>query len=48
MTNREWLNGLPQDARKLNQRAREVWLGAKHTKDDEVFTLEKKVKEGRK
>ena len=56
MTNREWLNGLPQEqfaamfgsgnARKLNQRAREVWLGAKHTKEDEVFTLEKKVKEG--
>lgn len=58
MTNREWLNGLPQEqfaamfgggnARKLNQRAREVWLSAKHTKDDEVFTLEKKVKEGHK
>lgn len=56
MTNREWLQSLTQEqfaamfgggnARKLNQRAREVWLGAKHTKDDEVFTLEKKVKEG--
>ena len=35
------------NARKLNQRAREVWLGAKYTKDDEVFTLEKTVKEAK-
>lgn len=54
MTNREWMENLPQEqfaamfgggnARKLNQRAREVWLGAKHSKEDEVFSLEKKVK----
>lgn len=57
MTNREWMENLPSEqfaamfgggnARKLNQRAREVWLSAKHTKDDEVFTLEKKVKEAK-
>lgn len=26
----------------LNQRSREVWLNAKHTKEDEIFALEKK------
>lgn len=31
-----------RDGRKLNQRAREVWLNAKHTKEDEIFSLEKK------
>lgn len=30
------------NSRKLNQRAREVWLNAKHTKEDEIFALEKK------
>lgn len=57
MTNREWLQNLSQEqfaamfgggnARKLNQRAREVWLGAKHTKEDEGFSFEKKVKEAK-
>lgn len=57
MTNREWLQNLSQEqfaamfgggnARKLNQRAREVLLGAKHTKEDEVFSFEKKVKEAK-
>lgn len=57
MTNHEWLKSLTSEqlaamftsgnSRKLNQRAREAWLNAKHTKDDEVFSLEKKMKGGR-
>lgn len=52
MTNQEWLNSLTKEQlaalltsgniAKLNERARIVWLGTKHTKDDEVFTFGKK------
>lgn len=52
MTNHDWLKSLTSEqlaamftsgnSRKFNQRAREVWLNAKHTKEDEIFALEKK------
>lgn len=52
MTNHEWLKSLTSEqlaamftsgnSRKLNQRAREVWLNTKHTKEDEIFSLDKK------
>lgn len=55
MTNHEWLKGMTQDqlaalltsgnVAKLNKRAREVWLGCCHTKEDEVFALDRKPKE---
>lgn len=52
MTNKEWLNSLTKEqtaalltsgnVAKLNARARLVWLGTKHAKEDEVFTFDKK------
>lgn len=55
MTNHEWLKGMTQEqlaalltsgnVAKLNKRAREVWMGCRHTKEDEVFALDRKPKE---
>ncbi len=52
MTNKEWLDSLTKEQMaalltsgniaKLNARARLVWLGTKHAKEDEVFTFDKK------
>ena len=50
MTNHDWLKSLTSEqlaamftsgnSRKLNQRAREVWLNAKHTKEDMARLLD--------
>ena len=53
MTNHDWLKSLTTEqlaamftsgnSRKLNQRAREVWPNAKHTKEDDIFSLDNKM-----
>ena len=52
MTNEEWFESLTKEEKaelltsgniaKLNNRARVVWLGSKHTKEDEIFSFDKK------
>ena len=52
MTSHDWPKSLTSEqlaamftsgnSRKLNQRATEDWLNAKHTKEDAIFALEKK------